>query len=244
MKTKVHFLLLCIILNQCSSLNTREPYFQEVQSQNLNTEYEIELEELGFYRKVNGDWWGEDFYVSTFKITNKTDMYKYFSLCYSENLDENNFNYTVREILSPYNGIPFVSVYNKHIKKDESTHTAYNLYPEKFDKKGFFKGFPYMNLVFEINDQNFIPKATFHDESVFPKVEGSKNEYLAAMTACKFGVPMSRDTDKAYNSTGWIPPKGSSKAKSIFSLPKGSKLVRFEQKGYYKANLTESNKTQ
>ncbi|MCG9875898.1 MAG: hypothetical protein MH321_14065 [Leptospiraceae bacterium] len=213
----ITFFICVLTLINCGSLNTRDPFFQAEASQNLSSEFEIELVDLGLYRKINGDWWGEDFFVSTFLITNKTNLYKFYNLC-DDKLEERNFKYTVG---------------------NQKNRDNYAISPEKFDKAGFLKGYPEMKLIVEISDPNLWPTAKYGSKFVFPKIQNSKNEFVAAMTACKYGVPMSRDTDRGSTSSGWIAPNQKETIKTIYSIPKGANLLRFEQEQYFKAQLKE-----
>ncbi len=221
MRKTTFLFLISNVLFQCASLQTQEPFFKAGQPLNLSADWTIELTDLGFYRKVEDDWWGEDFYVATFKISNQTEMYKFFNLC-DDKLKESNFDYI--------------------LKVRPELNNIYQSNPEKFDKVGFLNGKPEMKLVVEISDPVLWPTATYNKMAVFPKLSQSKPEFAAAMTSCRYGIPMSRDTDRGRTSTGWVPPKGSSIVRTIYSIPKGSKFLRFEQQNYFNTNLEKVEK--
>jgi hypothetical protein len=170
---------------------------------------------------VNDDWWGEDFYVATFQISNQTPMYKFFDLC-DDKLKESNFNYI--------------------LNTKSELKNIYQSNPEKFDKVGFLNGYPEMKLVVEISDPMLWPKDTYEKMAVFPKISTSKPEFAAAMTSCRYGIPMSRDTDRGRTTTGWIPPNGSAIVRNIYSVPKEAKMIRFEQQNYFTSNLQPAAK--
>lgn len=59
----------------------KEPRFKSNSQQSLNPDWKIELIDLGFYRKVGQDWWGEDFYAVKMRITNLGFSPVSFDLC-------------------------------------------------------------------------------------------------------------------------------------------------------------------
>jgi hypothetical protein len=152
---KISFVILIhIFFLHCASLQTQAPFFKAETPVNLSSDYTIELTDFGFYRKVNNDWWGEDFYVATFKISNQTQMYKFFGLC-DNKLKEYNFNYIINT-------------------KPELKY-IYQSNPESFDKVGFLNGYPEMKLVVEISDPMLWPKDAYQKMAVFPKLSTERS---------------------------------------------------------------------
>ncbi|TGL54049.1 hypothetical protein EHQ59_07590 [Leptospira kemamanensis] len=210
----ISIFLLFLFMSQCRSLETKDPFFNSPSQENLSADFKINLVELGFYRKVGADWWGEDFYVANFEVTNLSKNFRFFNIC-DEKLPESYFEYSARK-----------SNFGRHFETS----------PARFEKADFVSGFPDMKLLVEVSDPNNVANAMYAGKPVFPKVNG--NVYAAAMTACHYGIPMSRDTDAGETTTGWIGQNGGKGTiRAIFSVPAGAKLLRFEQSKFYKANL-------
>lgn len=210
----ISIFLLFLFMSQCRSLETKDPFFNSPSEENFSSDLKINLVELGFYRKVGSDWWGEDFYVATFEVTNLSKNFRYFRIC-DEKYHESSFEISA-----------------KRSKFGRNFETS----PARFEKSDYINGFPEMKLLVEISNPELTPKATYGDKAVFPKVSG--NIYAAAMTACHYGIPLSRDTDAGNTGTGWIGLNGGKGTlRAIYSVPAGAKLLRFEQAKFYKANL-------
>ncbi|TGL21060.1 hypothetical protein EHQ46_08910 [Leptospira yanagawae] len=207
------------LFSQCKSLQTQDPFYNSPAQVNLSSDFKINLVELGFYRKIGADWWGEDFYVATFEVTNLSKNFRFYNIC-EEKLSE-----------------PYFEVSAKR----SSFGRYYETSPARFEKSDFVNGFPEMKLLVEISNPELAPKATYAGKAVFPKVTG--NIYAAAMTACHYGIPMSRDTDAGKTTTGWIGQNGGKGTiRAIYSVPAGARLLKFEQQKYYSANLERFEK--
>lgn len=213
------FFLLFLIFGQCKSLETQDPFFNSPSQENFSSDFKINLVELGFYRKVNNDWWGEDFYVVTLEVNNLTRNFRFFNIC-DDKLTEENFD--------------------RSAKRSEFAR-YYETSPARFEKNDFLVGFPEMRLLVEISNPKLIPTATYGGKPLFPKVSG--NIYAAAMTSCQYGVPMSRDTDDGRTTTGWLAQNGGKGIiRAIYSVPAGAKLLKLEQPNIFSANLRRFEK--
>ncbi|TGM12101.1 hypothetical protein EHQ81_13570 [Leptospira selangorensis] len=203
---------------QCAGLAVKDPKYISNSPKSSDAELKIELADFGFYRKVNDDWWGEDFYIAKFRVENLSEKYKFYQVC-DHKLGPRNLEYTLNE----WTGV---------------IREMYKTSPDKFDTAGFFKGFPEMKLVLEISDEQLAPTAIYSGKLVFPPLsKTNKKIYGAAMVGCNFGVPMSRDTDSGKTSSGWISPKGSNTFKVIFSVPAGARFLRLEQQNVFTTDL-------
>lgn len=208
-----------ILFGQCKSLETQDPFFNSPKQENFTSDFKINLVELGFYRKVGNDWWGEDFYVVTLEVTNLTKNFRFFNIC-DDKLTEENLEWTAKR-----------SAFARY----------YETSPARFEKDDFLVGFPQMKLLVEISNPKQIPNATYAGKSVFPKVSG--NIYAAAMTACRYGIPMSRDTDAGSTTTGWLAQNGGKGiVRAIYSVPAGAKLLKLDQPKVFTANLERFEK--
>ncbi|TGL87185.1 hypothetical protein EHQ68_11550 [Leptospira congkakensis] len=215
----VSVFLLFGLFYQCKSLETKAPFFNSPSQENLTSDFKINLVELGFYRKVNNDWWGEDFYVVTLEVTNLTKNFRFFNIC-DDKLTERNLEWTIKN-----------SDYARY----------YVTSPARFEKDDVLVGFPEMKLFVEIPNQNLVPTATYGGKPLFPKVNG--NVYAAAMTACQYGIPMSRDTDAGRTTTGWLAQNGGKGTiRAIYSVPAGAKLLKLEQTKVFSADLQRFEK--
>ncbi|PKA15089.1 hypothetical protein [Leptospira haakeii] len=211
MKFKFATITLVFLLSflGCSSLSTKAPFYNSPAQKNSSTEWKLELVDLGFYRKVGEDWWGEDFYIATFKATNLMQKTSYFELCGSKLED-----------------------YYKSKKPEMSAD----------ELKSLIRRFSEMRLLVQIDDTSLWPKNVYGSKPVFPKIQNEpKPIFAAAMTGCQYGIPMSRDTDKGRTGTERILPGESGTVKAIYSIPKGSKFIRFEQTNFYQGNLEPLN---
>ncbi|TGL64322.1 hypothetical protein [Leptospira sarikeiensis] len=216
MKSKILLQIAALLLlTSCMSLDIRAPYYRASNVKNDSKDWEIQLADFGLYRDVRGNWWGKDFYIAEIRVKNVSQKYKFYQVC-NNKLKEFNFNY----ILSR----------NPNIK------AAYQANPEQFDKEGFLQGFPQMKLIVEIPSAVNHPVSTYSGKPVFPNISG--NLFAAAMVACEFGTPMSRDTDRASTSSGWLSPGESTAFKVVYSIPNGAIFLKLDQTGYFSTDLT------
>ncbi len=219
---KTIFIILAFTLVSCYSLKTRSPFYKSDTQKNLNPNLRVELLELGYYRDVAGDWWGEKFYITTLRVTNTSNKYRWYGLCaYDKKFTKYNLDYTIRN--------------------NFKAKIAFDKSPESFDVEGFYNGYERFHLFLSPEDANAIPLNTYQDKPVFPVInfEG-KNYVSAAMVACNFGIPMSRDTDRSSASSGWLAPDESATIKTVFSVPARMKLEKIVQPKVFLAdNLQE-----
>lgn len=216
MKTMITILAFLVV--SCAGLETRKPFYKSNLEKNLNPNLKIELLELGYYRDVSGDWWGEKFYITTLKVTNTSDKYRWYGLCaYDKKFTKDNLDFTIRN--------------NFRAK------IAYDSNPAQFDVEGFYKGYERFHLLLGPESVDAIPLNTYQDKPVFPVInfEG-KNYVSAAMTSCNFGIPMSRDTDRSSSAVGWLAPNDTRIIRTIFSVPARMKFEKIVQPNIYRAD--------
>ncbi|MDX1959317.1 MAG: hypothetical protein SFU98_12130 [Leptospiraceae bacterium] len=217
-------LIIASLVVNCSGLSIKEPFYNAPKERSLNPNWKIELLELGYYRDVNEDWWGKEFYITNFKITNKSNKYRFYNFC-DKKLKKDNLIYI--------------------LNRDPNAAREFDKDPSQFDTEEFYRGFPELQFWIKIDDSRKWPTSKYGNRFVFNPVKIEKDipTFSAAMVGCHYGIPMSNDTGASSSTNGWFAPNESKTIKTVFSIPDGATFIKLFQENHYIGEI-ESKKVE
>lgn len=186
-------LLISLLFFQCKNSVSFEP----VQETNNAQHFAIYLRSLEKIKKVDSNWWGDDYYALELSIHNLTDQFIILNF-FAGNQDELSLKYS--------------------LTRKEDIYEAFKANPGSFDLN-YFTSFHELKLIFKIESESPNLESEYEDKKIFRKYNND-NYYLAPFVGSYYGVPLKTEKDIEINSSsGWIQPKSFNKVRLTFSLP-------------------------